>query len=125
MEILAFQTGQTLIIILLALLLVSAVLLLVRLRTPRLQTLNRYLKNSHIADAIVLLSEEQPGSYLHGNTFYKLQVHVKPMRGRNFVTEINVLREDLKSVPQSGDKVSVRYSYTGRKRMVVLNLDNH
>lgn len=125
MEILALQTGQTLVILLLALLLLIAVLLLVRLRRPRWYTLNRYLKNSHIADAIVLLSEEQPGSYLHGNTFYKLQVHVKPMRGRNFVTEINVPREDLKSVPQSGDKVSVRYSYTGRKRMVMLNPDSH
>lgn len=123
MEILAFKTGYILITVLLALLLVAALFLIPRFR--RIQAIYglRRLKSGSVAEAIILFSEECQGAYLQGERYYKLQVHVKPARGRNFVTEINVLREDLKSIPQAGDKVSVRYNHIGRKRNVVLNTE--
>lgn len=85
---------------------------------------SREVTDGQVADAVVLLSEEHPGSYLQGEAYFTFQVHVKPARGRNFVTEVHVLREQLKHIPQAGDRVSVRFNYSGRKRQVALNLDS-
>lgn len=122
MEISALLIRQNLLILLLGSLIVAAVWLLLWLRSKKLPR-SRNMKDGQLADAVVLLSEEHLGSYLQGDAYYTFQVHVKPVRGRNFVTEVRVLHEHLKHIPQAGDRVSVRYSHSGRKRTVELNLD--
>ena len=123
MEILAIRAGQLLLILLLAFLIVGGVWFVLRLRRTMLLR-DKEIRDGQVADAVVLLSEEHRGSYLQGETYYTFQVHVKPARGRNFVTEVHVLREQLTRIPQAGDRVSVKYNYSGRKRSVVLNLDS-
>lgn len=123
MEILAIRAGQLLLILLLAFLIVGGVWFVLRLRRTMLLG-DKEIRDGQVADAVVLLSEEHRGSYLQGETYYTFQVHVKPARGRNFVTEVHVLREQLTRIPQAGDRVSVKYNYSGRKRSVVLNLDS-
>lgn len=123
MAILAIHTGQLLLILLLAFLIMGGLWLALRLRHRVRLPAGRDIRGGQVADAVVLLSEEHRGSYLQGETYYTFQVHVKPARGRNFVTEVHALREQLTRIPQAGDRVSVKYNYSGRKRMVVLNLD--
>lgn len=113
-----------LLILLLAFLLFGGLWLALRFRRAVWLLAGRDIGQGQVADAVVLLSEEHPGSYLQGETYYTFQVHVKPIRGRNFVTEVRVLREQLTRIPQAGDRVSVRYNYSGRKRTVALNLDS-
>jgi LPXTG-motif cell wall-anchored protein len=122
MEISALLIKQNLLILLLGFLVVAGLWLLLWFRRKKLPG-SGYIKDGQLADAVVLLSEEHPGSYLQGEAYYTFQVHVKPTRGRNFVTEVRVLHEHLKRIPQAGDRVSVRYSHSGRKRTVELNLD--
>ncbi|ACT92746.1 hypothetical protein [Dyadobacter fermentans] len=124
MEILATLTEQWLLILLLAFLIVGGLWFLYRFRRTMLLLGGKSMQGGQVADAVVLLSEEHPGSYLQGETYYTFQVHVKPARGRNFVTEIHVLREQLNRIPQAGDHVSVKFNYSGRKRNVVLNPEN-
>lgn len=123
MAILAIHTGQLLLILLLAFLIIGGLWLALRLRRRVRLPAGRDIRDGQVADAVILLSEEHRGSYLQGETYYTFQVHVKPARGRNFVTEVHALREQLTRIPQAGDHVSVKYNYSGRKRMVVLNLD--
>ncbi|SDD46336.1 hypothetical protein SAMN04487996_10189 [Dyadobacter soli] len=124
MEILAIRAGQMLLILLLAFLIFGGLWFGLRFRRTMLLLGGKDVRDGQVADAVVLLSEEHPGSYLQGEPYYTFQVHVKPTRGRNFVTEVHVLREQLTRVPQAGDRVSVRYNYSGRKPTVVLNLDS-
>ncbi len=124
MEILAIRAGQLLLILLLAFLIIGGLWFVLRFRRAMLLLSGRDITDGQVADAVVLLSEEHPGSYLQGETYYTFQVHVKPARGRNFVSEVHVLREQLTRIPRAGDRVSVKYSYSGRKPMVVLNLDS-
>lgn len=111
-------------ILLLAFLIIGGLCFVLRFRRAMLLLSGRDITDGQVADAVVLLSEEHPGSYLQGETYYTFQVHVKPARGRNFVSEVHVLREQLTRIPRAGDRVSVKYSYSGRKPMVVLNLDS-
>lgn len=122
MEILAIRAGQLLLILLLTFLLIGGLWFAVRFRRTMLLFGGRDIREGQVADAVVLLSEEHPGSYLQGEGYYTFQVHVKPARGRNFVTEVHVLREQLTRIPQAGDRVSVKYNYSGRKPTVVLDL---
>jgi hypothetical protein len=124
MEILAIRAGQLLLILLLAFLVIGGLWFALRFRRVMLLLGSRDIRGGQFADAVVLLSEEHTGSYLQGEAYYTFQVHVKPARGRNFVTEVHVLREQLTRIPQAGDRVSVKYNYAGRKRTVVLNLDS-
>ncbi|WP_342085340.1 hypothetical protein [Dyadobacter sp. OTU695] len=124
MEILAIRAGQLLLILLLAFLIIGGLWFALRFRRAMLLLGGTTIRDGQVADAVVLLSEEHPGSYLQGETYYTFQVHVKPARGRNFVTEVHVLREQLTRIPQAGDRISVKYNYSGRKPMVSLNLDS-
>lgn len=124
MEILAIRAGQLLLILLLAFLIIGGLWFALRFRRTMLLLGGRDIRDGQVADAVVLLSEEHRGSYLQGETYYTFQIHVKPARGRNFVTEVHVLREQLTRIPQAGDRVSVKYNYAGRKRTVMLNLDS-
>lgn len=121
------HSKQMLLILLLVLFTAGAVWFGLRIRRSVRLLAGRDLREGQLADAVVLLSEEHPGSYLQGEAYYTFQVHVKPARGRNFVSEVHVLREQLKRIPQAGDHVLVRYIYSGRKRTVALDLDglNH
>ncbi|HWV30629.1 MAG TPA: hypothetical protein VN038_13305 [Dyadobacter sp.] len=123
MEILAIRAGQLLLILLLAFLIVGGLWFVLRFRRTMLPA-GKEIRDGQVADAVVLLSEEHRGSYLQGENYFTFQLHVKPARGRNFVTEVHVLREQLTRIPQAGDRVSVKYNYSGRKRFVVLNLDS-
>ncbi|OJV14815.1 MAG: hypothetical protein BGO21_19210 [Dyadobacter sp. 50-39] len=123
MEILAIRAGQMLLILLLALLIIGGLWFALRFRRTMRLLGTRHMAEGQVADAVVLLSEEHQGSYLQGEAYYTFQVHVKPARGRNFVTEVHALRDQLTRIPQAGDRISVKYNYSGRKRMVVLNLD--
>lgn len=93
-------------------------------RTVRLSG-GGHIIDGQVADAVVLLTEEHRGSYIQGETYYTFQVHVKPARGRNFVTEVHALPDQLTRIPQAGDRISVKYNYSGRKRTVVLNLEGN
>ncbi|MCF0074692.1 hypothetical protein LZD49_29675 [Dyadobacter sp. CY261] len=124
MEILALHSKQILLILSLVLFTVCGLWFAMRIRRATRLLRGRDIREGLVADAIVLLSEEHPSSYLQGDAYCTFQVHVKPARGRNFVSEVHVLREQLKRIPQAGDHVSVRYIYSGRKRTVALNLDS-
>lgn len=124
MEILALHSKQLLLILLLGLFIAIVIWSFLRFRRTMILLASREVADGQVADAVVLLSEEHPGSYLQGDAYYTFQVHVKPTRGRNFVTEVHVLREQLNRIPQAGDRVSVRFNYSGRKRQVALNLDS-
>jgi len=124
MEILAIRAGQMLLILLLAFLILGGLWFALRFRRTMRLWSGRDIREGQVADAVVLLSEEHRGSYLQGEPYYTFQVHVKPARGRNFVSEVHVLRDQLTRIPQAGDRVSVKYNYSGRKPTVVLNLDS-
>ncbi|WP_353719143.1 hypothetical protein [Dyadobacter sp. 676] len=124
MEILAIRIGQLLLILSLLLLILGGLWFALRFRRVMLLLAGRDIKEGQVADAVVLLAEEHPASRFQGEAYYTFQVHVKPARGRNFVTEVHVSSEHLPRVPQAGDRVSVKYNYTGRRRTVVLNLDS-
>ncbi|GGM95550.1 hypothetical protein GCM10010967_31220 [Dyadobacter beijingensis] len=124
MEILALHSKQILLILSLVLLIAGGLWIAFRMRRTLLLLGGGNVPDGQTAEAVVLLSEEHPASYLQGDAYYTFQVHVKPVRGRNFVTEVHVLREQLKRIPQAGDRVSVKYNYSGRRRNVVLNLDS-
>lgn len=113
-----------LLILLLAFLIIGGLWFALRFRRTMRLLGGGEIRDGQVADAVVLLSEEHRGSYLQGETYYTFQLHVKPARGRNFVTEVHALREQLTRIPQAGDRVSVKYNYSGRKRTVVLNLDS-
>lgn len=113
-----------LLILLLAFLIIGGIWFGLRFRRTMRLLGGRSVRDGQVADAVVLLSEEHRGSYLQGEPYYTFQLHVKPARGRNFVTEVHALREQLSRIPRAGDRVSVKYNYSGRKRTVVLNLDS-
>lgn len=125
MEILAIRAGQMLLILLLAFLIFGGLWFALRFRRTVRLSGGGHIIDGQVADAVVLLTEEHRGSYIQGETYYTFQVHVKPARGRNFVTEVHALPDQLTRIPQAGDRISVKYNYSGRKRTVVLNLEGN
>jgi hypothetical protein len=63
--------------------------------------------NSAIEAEAIILSIEQTGFYVNEKRQVRLQVQVKPLKGRNFVTEINELEQPgLKE----GATIKVKYN---------------
>jgi hypothetical protein len=72
------------------------------------------------ADAIVL-SMNETGLYINGQSQVKLQVQVQPEKGRSFVAEVNeIIPAAFMEKLSAGVKIKVRYSSGPHKQIVLL-----
>jgi len=76
----------------------------------------RWVSSAIEADAIIL-NIEQTGFYVNSKPQVRLQVQVKPLKGRNFVTEINDIED-----PQmkAGASVKVKYNPRNYRELILV-----
>ena len=88
-------------------------------KTKRMTGEEIFLKGQK-AEAIIL-SIQETGLYINNLPQLKVQMQVKPERGRNFVTEVNQVLPDMNiGSLQTGSKIMVRYNPFNRKQVVLL-----
>ena len=89
------------------------------LSRPRKMTRQEIVRNGVIADAIVL-SIQETDLYVNDLPQMKLQMQIKPHKGRNFVTEIQqVIPKTIFGPLHTGSKILVKYD-PGHPKEIVL-----
>ena len=76
----------------------------------------RWINSAVEADAIIL-NIEQTGFYVNNKPQVRLQVQVKPLKGRNFVTELNAPED-----PQikAGSFIKVKYNPRNYRELILI-----